>query len=326
MRDIPHDALLGRGLIAPVAPGDDERLWRDCDLASLAEHRLDDPTDPRELTPARRAEWIARATSDGDASLAARSHEGCYWLLEDGARVGTVALSRHAFGFADAGLSSFYVFPTLRGRGVGRRALERLGHALAAAGCGYRLDTAWAWRRTVRFYLRAGLWVRHWKHDLTLFWARDLPRPIIDVGPHRATLAVKHEGERVVLAEARYEGERLWLDAARAPADDRTLGPAYWHAASTLALALAMEGKALIRSPERWEEARHADADAPEALAYKITIWEAFDRAHGWRVAQPRIPGLVYPTWAEFEARWAAANAAFKAEMEANGGVIRARK
>ena len=76
-------------------------------------------------------------------------------------------------------------------------------------------------------------------------------------------------------------------------------------ATSTLALALAMEGKALVRSPEQWEASYYADGGAPEALAYKITLWEAFDRAQGWRVEQARIPGLVYPTWAEFEASWA---------------------
>jgi hypothetical protein len=121
----------------------------------------------------------------------------------------------------------------------------------------------------------------------------------------------------------RYDGDRLALDEAPADlADDRSLGDAYWHASSTLALALAMEGKALVRSARHWEKCRHADGGPPEALAYKITLWEAFDRARGWRVEQPRIPGLAYPTWEEFEARWAAADAAFEAKLEASGGVI----
>ncbi|HEX4935896.1 MAG TPA: hypothetical protein VFV33_22100, partial [Gemmatimonadaceae bacterium] len=51
---------------------------------------------------------------------------------------------------------------------------------------------------------------------------------------------------------------------------------------------------------------RDADGGAPEALANKIVQWEAFDRAQGWHVDQPRIPGLAYPTWDDLEARWAA--------------------
>jgi len=305
MREIPHDALLQLGLIAPVAPGDDERLWLDCDLAALAEHRLGDATDPRLLTANRRARWAERATTDGEWSIADRTYQGCYWLLEGGERVGTIALSHSIFGGADARVASFYVLPTLRGMGVGGRALKRLGAALGERGLGFRLDTAWTWRRTVRFYQRAGLWVYMWKRDLTLCWDRHTPRPIVEVGEREATLAVTRGGERVVLARATYEGDRLTLDEApRGLADDRSLGEAYWLATSTLALALAMEGKALVRSPEQWEASYYADGGAPEALAYKITLWEAFDRAQGWRVEQARIPGLAYPTWEEFEASW----------------------
>lgn len=306
MKEIPHDALLGLGLIEAVVPGDDERLWLDCDLAALAEHRLGDATDPRVLTADRRALWAERATTDGEWSIADRTYQGCYWLLEGGERVGTIALSHSTFGGADARVASLYVFPTLRGMGVGRRALDRLGAALGERGFGYRLDTAWSWRHTVRFYQRAGLWVYMWKRDLTLCWGRETPRPIVAVGEREATLAVMRGGERVELARATYEGDRLTLhEAPRELADDRSLGEAYWLATSTLALALAMEGKALVRSPEQWEGSSHAHGGAPEALAYKITLWEAFDRAQGWRVEQARIPGLVYPTWAEFEASWA---------------------
>lgn len=319
MEDVPHDAIVRSGLVEPVATGGaDERLWLDCDLASLAEHRLGDPTDPRALTPERRELWVERATSDGCTSLAARRYERCYWLLEGAVRVGTIALSEMTYGLADVRVSSFYVLPTLRGRGVGRCALDRLAAALAAEGFGFRLDTAWSWRRTVRFYQRAGLWVFMWKRDLTLVGGRGLPAPVVDVGEREATLAVMKAPSPVVLASARYEGDRLAMELApKEIASDPALGDAYWHAASTLALALAMEGKPLVRSPEAWARCRHADAGAPEGLAQKITVWEAFDRAQGWRVEQPRIPGLEYPTWEAFEARWEAERAAFDAELAA---------
>jgi hypothetical protein len=59
-----------------------------------------------------------------------------------------------------------------------------------------------------------------------------------------------------------------------------------------------------VRSGSEWEGQRHNDFDSPEALAYKITIWEAWDRKHGFRVQTPAIAGLHYPTWDELEAEW----------------------
>ena len=86
-------------------------------------------------------------------------------------------------------------------------------------------------------------------------------------------------------------------------AKEQRIGEAYWHATSTLSLALALHGWPLVRSREEWERSYFADAGPPEALAYKITIWEAWDRKHGRVVSTPRIPGLEYPTWDELEAR-----------------------
>jgi hypothetical protein len=63
-------------------------------------------------------------------------------------------------------------------------------------------------------------------------------------------------------------------------------------------------GWPLARSQKDWDESYYADAGPPEALAYKIEIWEAWERKNGWRVETPRIPGLAYPTWDELEARW----------------------
>jgi hypothetical protein len=78
-----------------------------------------------------------------------------------------------------------------------------------------------------------------------------------------------------------------------------------WRAPSTLVLWLALRGWPLVRSPEDWERERHNDFGSPEALAYKIVIWEAWAKAHGFRVDTPRIPGLSYTGWAELQAEWA---------------------
>ena len=80
-----------------------------------------------------------------------------------------------------------------------------------------------------------------------------------------------------------------------------------WGASSTLTLALAVHGWPLIRSRELWDHCRWSDAGAPEALARRIAVWEAWDREQGYRVETPRIPGLEYPSWDELTRDWSAA-------------------
>jgi hypothetical protein len=165
----------------------------------------------------------------------------------------------------------------------------------------------------VRFYLRAGMWVRMWKRDLDLWFdAKTLP-PLIDVGDRDATLAVDVAGARVVLARARRDGARLlsFEDEVRASNGTASLGTdervqhVAWDAGSTLALALALRGWPLLESPETWERGWHGDAGDPEGLADRIVLWEAWARKHRWHVDTPRIPGLPYPSWDELEAEWA---------------------
>lgn len=315
-----HDHLVStRAVVEVEIGGADERRWLDCDLASLAENRLGDRTDPRAVDPARRAVWQARATEESPWTLRARSrHERCYWLLEGADRIGTLALAISTLGTACLRVSSFYLLPSHRGKGLGRRSLARVEEALARQGLGLRLDTSWCWQRTVRFYFSAGLWIYMWKRELTFCWDPGTPAPRIDIGEDTASLSVTCEGEDVVLARAHRRGEALVLeDAPSHLADDRRLGEAYWNAGSTLSVALALRGWPLVQSKQEWEESRHADAGAPEALAYKISIWEARARHHGWLVETPRIPGLEYPTWEELQARWAKESEAFEASLPA---------
>lgn len=317
MIDAAHEDMIRAGIVVPVdLGGADERLWLDCDLASLAENRLGDLTDPHLLDEAHRAEWTARATTERPYSLRKRSgFERCYWLHEGGDRVGTVAVATSTLGGRATRIGSFYVFPSHRHRGAGGRALDRLRQVLAGRGLGLKLETSWSWQRTVRFYLRAGMWVHMWKRDLQLVYSPDTPPPRVEIGESEASLSVSGAKGAVVVARARRRGDALELDE---PADrlerDGQIGEAYWLATSTLSLWLALVGWPLVRSQAEWERSRCADAGAPEALAYKIAIWEAWDRHHGWSVKTPRIAGLEYPTWAELEARWEAEHAAFEAE------------
>lgn len=304
-----HADFVQTGAFAPVQlDGADERRWLDCDLASFAENRLGDVTDPRHLDEQRRADWEARATDERPWSLRARSeYERCYWILEDGEPAGTIALSTSTLGGHWLRVASFYVFPTYRGRGVGRRAVGRVQEALARHDLGLRLETSWCWQRAVRFYLSSGLWIYMWKRDLTFCWSPGMPAPQIDIGDDTASLSVPLGQEDVVLARAHRRGDALALEESpRDLAKDDRIGGAYWHATSTLALALALHGWPLVRSQEDWARCYFADAGAPESLAYKISLWEAWAAKNGWLVETPRIPGLEYPTWDELEARWRA--------------------
>jgi GNAT superfamily N-acetyltransferase len=321
--DVSHERLTAAGLVAPVELGGrDERLWLDCDLASLAENRLGDRTDPHALDERRRAEWTLRATSESVGTLEERSeYERAYWLLEDGRRVGTVAVASAAWGKRTLRISSLYVFPEARSRGVGGRALERLRRAIADMGFGMRLETNWSWQRTVRFYVRMGMWVALWKRELEFSWSAERPAPIIEVGEREATLAVHYGTTARVVVRARRSAEALELEGpARELERDEHISDAYWLATSTLALSLALAGWPLVRSAAAWRDSRFCDLGAPEALAYKISIWEAWDRKHGWQLATPRIPGLSYPTWDELEARWKAQREAYEAGLQRNGG------
>lgn len=287
--------------------GADELLWSDCDLASLAENRLGDRTDPRELTQARRDEWRARATTEAPWPPSARQYENCYWLVDGNERVGTVALANSLLGSTLVRLSSLYVFPTHRGRGVATRALRQLRVLLARHELGIQLETNWSWQLAVKFYLRLGLWVHMWKRDLTFRWDPGDPEPLFEREGDAVSLFVELDESRVELARAERDGTRLVLtEREGSPGSDDTIAALAWQAPSTLGLWLALHGWPLIRSAEAWDEYKYADGGPPEALASKIVLWEAWDRAHGWQVETPRIPGLVYSSWEELEAGWKA--------------------
>jgi GNAT superfamily N-acetyltransferase len=296
--------------MSPVALGEaEEGLWSDCDLASLAENRLGDATDPRTLGDRQRTEWRARVCTEGLSAPSERQMDACFWLLEEGERVGTLALSRGAVGNSLLRLSSLYVLPTHRGCGVATRALERMRSVLGSWRYGIRLETCWPWQAAVRFYLRRGFWVRMWKRDLEFQWRFDAPPAIVQVDNGCASVAVDLEGERVVLAKAERDGDELSFEEASVPADPRIRADV-WDASSTLSLALALHGWPLIRSRELWERCHWSDAGPPEALAHRIEVWEAWDRKQGYRVETPKIPGLEYPSWEELTRRWSAARGA----------------
>jgi GNAT superfamily N-acetyltransferase len=300
-----HRELVAAGVVSPLALGAvEEALWADCDLASLAENRLGDTTDPHAVGDVLRARWLEQATNERWYSPAQRDIEACFWLLDGAERVGTVALSRLLLGRLRLPLSSLYVLPSHRRRGAATRALSQLRAVLGKRGYGIRLATCWTWPSAVGFYLRRGFWVRMWKDNLDFYAAPDVPTPIVQVGDESASIAVDLGSERVVLARAHRAGDKLTFEVAAHRADGRGR-ELVWDATSTLSVALALRGWPLIRSQELSDACRGSDAGWPEALAQRIAVWEAWDRKHGFHVNTLTIPGLAYPSWDEFEARWA---------------------
>jgi GNAT superfamily N-acetyltransferase len=299
-----HCDVVAAGVVSPLALGGaEEALWADCDLASLAENRLGDKTDPRALGDLLRAEWRERAITERWRSPAERNFDACFWLLDGAERVGTIALSRSLFGSLRLRISSLYVLPTHRGRGAATGALNRVRAVLGKRRRGIRLETFWTWQSAARFYLQRGFWLRMWKDDLDFYAAPDVPPAIVHVDDGHASIAVDLGSEPIVLAQAKRAGEKLTFDVCDDRADVR-VQDLIWDASSTLSLAIGLRGWPLIRSQRLWDDCQHSDAGPPEALAYRIAIWEALDRKHGFCVETPKIPGLEYPSWDELEARW----------------------
>ncbi|WP_159424854.1 GNAT family N-acetyltransferase [Streptomyces sp. TLI_053] len=272
-------------------------LW---DLAACAEGELGEPVDPAEIGPAEEARLRARLGESGREWPGGELYRRRYWLLGDGGPrapggpggpagpigpVGTVAVDNWTRGAGQLAVSSLYLRPDARGRGLAAAALDRVYRAATAEGLsGYRLEADWAWPRAVHYYLRRGLWVRSWKHtigltrmpQLPLYRVREEQERLVLLVADRPSGAPAGEVWTPLLAAGR-EGRWLRLDetAAYRQAD----GWVHDYARSTLALHLALAGRPLVRGPQWWAEAwRWSDGGEPEGLAHWL---ERFERRRG---------------------------------------------
>jgi GNAT superfamily N-acetyltransferase len=158
------------GLLAPVDGDADAQRWMDCDLASFAEHRCDEIVDPSTLDETRRSDLSRRALAP-DEDLADPRTDGSwlarFWIVDGTERLGTLAIARGSY-WRFAPVSSLYVFPAARGRGIAYRALRSLQELAPRAGLqGIRLGTFWAWQANVRRYVyRYGMWAYSFKRSI----------------------------------------------------------------------------------------------------------------------------------------------------------------
>jgi GNAT superfamily N-acetyltransferase len=294
--------LVAAGLLRPLAVQDpaERRLWRSMDLCSMVEGAFGERLDPRALSGDERRRWLDRLGEAYRTPALPAPYSTPFWLLHDGQPAGTLAVGTMTMGPELVPLTALYLLPVHRGAGLSARALRSLHEAAVRAGLGgLRLETYWVWQDAVRYYLRRGFWLFHWKHDLALMLHESLPDHRVEIAGDRAAFLVLLDGSFRPLYRAERHGEALRLfDEPIARSREHAYFAAI-HGEATLSLALAVAGWPLIRSPEDWERSRYADTGPPEALAYRIEWYEALARHRGWRVETPRLPGLRYRSYAE---------------------------
>jgi GNAT superfamily N-acetyltransferase len=214
-----HRRLVEAGVLRPL--GHDElevRRWMDLDLASRIEGNHHRQVEVSALGPEERAAWWIKASHEQEREHSPHAWDWVrpYWLLDQGEPVGTFALECKLVGRRLAGVSSLYVQPEHRRRGVGRRALTAAYDAVRESGvAGLRVEADWTWQPAVRFYTRLGLWLRNWKHALTFVMQADLPPHRVEIDGNRAHFLVQaqhgHSERWDVLLEAQPDGDRLRL-------------------------------------------------------------------------------------------------------------------
>ncbi|QFQ96505.1 GNAT family N-acetyltransferase [Streptomyces phaeolivaceus] len=302
-----HGRLSSSAVLRPAAgPADDRRFAR-WDLASLAEGALGECVDPDSLSGVRERELRIRLGSHGRAHDNDDEYRRRYWISDErndhrcGTRrtppgiVGTVAVDTWPIGAGALLVTSLYVHPVARRRGLATAVLDTVYEACRAEGLhGFRLDAHWTWQKSVRHYLNRGLWVTSWKHALGFARLSYLPRYEVRVAGDDGELtfwAAVGGDALVPLLVAGGEGGRLWLretEESVRPADERDAVRLRFYARSTLALHLAVRGRPLVRGEEEWAAAqRWCDLGEPEGLAYRIGVFERMAREEGWRVDSP---------------------------------------
>lgn len=296
-----RDAVVADGVARRVRSAEDGRFFVAAGIASVVEHRFDERLDPETLSGDALEHWMQRATAEGETWSDPRGRRGALLLLLDSRlgptasarRIGTLevewlSISRYAW------ITNLYVVPDARGRGIASGLLDRVHDALAPAGAlGLSLSTHWAWQPAVAFYLRHGATVRAWTPALSFVWRRPGESWSIAIEGDDARFRFRAEDGRELVGRAAREGG--WLRWEPPPPERGVLDADRDRAARTFAVALAMRGWPLARSPEALARAVASDADtgAPEELAAKIEQWEAWDRKHGFSVPTPRIPHLA---------------------------------
>ncbi len=293
--------LIGRGLArSATLSRDDAAYFLAAEVTAVLEHRRGVVLLPSALTEREVAGWRERERLALE-NLELHPRAGALVLLDEGARIGTVCFDDFEGWAPYAQVSSLYVEPARRARGVAADLLDAMQALLAPPYDGLALTTYWSWPRAVRFYLRHRCTVRQWKHALVFLWRRDEVRWDVRFDEGRATFEWTRAGQPSRVWSARRAGD--WLEWTEPSASATGEHDADWYDATmTFAVVLASRGWPLARSAEtlahgvRWSERGY-----PEGLAQRLERWEAIDRARGFLLETPRLPGLPYRDASELE-------------------------
>ncbi len=283
--------LLEPGLAVPVRP-DEGQAWNQHALASLLESCFAELVAPESLSGERWTDGRARLGGGyllPDAARIARidARPGRFWLLEDGAPIGTIELYLDARGFSLVPMSSLYVRPGRRRRGTATRALTAAADAAVEGGhLGLSLGTEWVWQDALRFYFGRGLWVEGWHRDLRLAVLPGRPKWWFEDAGDEARMGLESEPAGAAVATRR--GDAITVDPG-------TIGAAELR---TFFVRLALAGWPLVRSAAEWKNRPEPkEGRTPESLAAQILEFEADARRRGYLVATATDPSLE---------RWAA--------------------
>lgn len=295
-----HDLLERRGVIEPLARRRaDARLWLAYELAALIEGHFHRIVDVAALGVTERRAWERRFMVPGYRLFSPLNNEfrRAYWLLHNDERIGTLAVGSMVLGRASIRISSLYVRPDRRSRGIAARTLDAAVVAAQGAGLdGIRLETSWCWQPAIRLCLARGFWVRSWKHSIGFVRSVGLPEYHVAVEGSHARFSVSLPEGRAALLEARHRGNALgWTELPGCASLSESHPEIRHDAATTLALQLAVRGWPLIRSNEHWKDRwTFSDSGMPEGLACKIALFEHAAAQSGYEVRTPRIPNLDY--------------------------------
>lgn len=297
-----REAACGATRLVPVGDGFEENeRWVDRDLASQVEGWHGVAADPSRFTQDHRARCHALLARHARVPTVLPDGAFCtrWWVTSQGREAGALATARFAAGAGLLPLSSLYVDPALRRAGVGSEVLAIAEQAARAVGLrGLAVSVPWCWPTAVRFCVRRGFWVRHWKRDLALQRGDARPPYTVVVAGDQAAFTTRRRGVHLTLYRAARDGARLgWerTDACRELLADPDRFEEALDAEATFALSLALEGWPLARSQGQWERGEaQRKVGGPESLGHRVVAWEREARDRGLTPRTPRIPGLPY--------------------------------
>jgi GNAT superfamily N-acetyltransferase len=249
-------------------------LWRDNELALLAENDFNTILDPLNLSLNERQEWINKIYNGRWANpLDIWDLTKHYWLMERASRIGIIGIRVDFHQYVK--VISLYVQPEYRGNGIADKVLKTIyQNAICTGFHGIQLGTQWKWQQTLKYYLlKRRMWVKDWMFSITLQQSTSLPEYSIRNLEKQMEFLIRWKKGWKRLYWAQKSGKWLrWRESSLATemvlSDQSDL---LIQCATTFSMHLALQNWPLVRSRE--DRARNRDfpgSGYPEGLAESI--------------------------------------------------------